>query len=45
MDIFMTIKDIEDTIQRLVHKGILSQSLDRLHSGEPYIFLSFIKDS
>jgi hypothetical protein len=29
-DIFATIKDIEDTIQRLVNKGILFQRIDRI---------------
>lgn len=42
-DIFMTIKDIENAIQRLIHKGILSQDLDRVGNGEPFIVLSFAK--
>jgi hypothetical protein len=56
-DLFTTIKDVEDTILRLVHKGILSQNIDvsgkvdidtgttRWRFDEPYISLSFTKDS
>jgi hypothetical protein len=54
-DIFATIKDIEDTIQRLVNKGILFQRIDRIgihdkdggprwRFDEPLITLSFTKD-
>jgi hypothetical protein len=41
----VTIKEIEDTIQRLIHKDVLYQGLDRAPSGYPHIFLSFVKDS
>lgn len=56
-DLFTTIKDVEDTILRLVHKGILSQYIDvsgkvdidtrntRWRFDEPYISLSFTKES
>jgi hypothetical protein len=55
-DIFPTIKDIEATIRRLVHKGILSQDIDYITSIDvdrnitqelkrPFIILSFSKDS
>jgi len=42
-DIFMTIKDIENAIQRLIHRGILCQDLDRVGNGEPFIVLSFAR--
>jgi hypothetical protein len=55
-DLFATIKDVEDTILRLIHKGILSQYIDlsgevdkdgntSWRFDEPYIYLSFTKDS
>jgi hypothetical protein len=53
--IFSDIKKVEDTIQRLIHKGILSQSINyvgnrdkngdiRWRYDEPHIILSFAKD-
>jgi hypothetical protein len=55
IDIFATIQDIEDTIQRLVNKGILFQRIDRIGIldkdgesrwtlDEPFITLSFTKE-
>lgn len=55
-DLYATIKDVEDTILRLVHKGILTQYIDVIgrvdKSGntrwildEPFISLAFTKDS
>lgn len=56
-DLFATIKNVEDTILRLVHKGFLSQYIDvsgkvdidtrttRWRFDKPYISLSFTKES
>ena len=55
-DLFATIKDVEDTIMRLVHKGIISQYIDFTRDvdndgnttwryDDPFISLSFPKDS
>lgn len=53
-DLFPTIKNIEDTIQRLIDKGIVSQDIEyigdlingitRWRCDEPYIILYFNKD-
>lgn len=55
-DLYTTIKDVEDTILRLVHKGILAQYIDvigkvdkngntRWMLDEPFISLAFTKHS
>jgi hypothetical protein len=54
-DIFATIKEIENTIEQLVRKGILSQNMDKINIvdvngnlkwtiNEPFIIVSFAKD-